>query len=285
MKKTSTALFTLPALILLTLGFSSCVPNTATQTRSRDNSNVVTGSSTVALYQGNVLADNPIILSNNSNLSDTYDLSKLITVENITSEEFLKGNATACAGLDYCFEVRETKDSASALQTTNGKWAYGIQTPEFLQVNTFYHLNKITEKFYAGLTNSYSLAYNLTTPVYKTALPLSIITAPNQFKVFDKSLTAYANCDVADNAYYDPANTTLCFGQITGHANAKWAQDSSVIYHEAGHFFQHYLLNIRNPLIGSKVQMGNVYYDEAGAIGEGLSDFFSFFVIYMIITK
>lgn len=280
MKRKWTSPFTLPliSLVALGVGLSSCVPQTGTKARSRDISNVTSGSSNVNLYQGKILADNPIILSKNTSLSDSYDLNKLLTIDNITDEEFLKGNKVSCAGLDYCFEVRETKDSASALQTSDGKWVYGVQTPEFLQVNTFYHINKITDQFYASLTSSYNLAYNGVTPNYNTALPLNIITGIDQFLVFDKSLTAYANCDVDDNAYYDRSNNTLCFGSITGHPNVKWAQDSTVIYHETGHFFQSYLLNLRNSLIGSKAEMGNVFYDEAGAIGEGLSDFYSFFV-------
>lgn len=263
------------ALALLVL--SSCVPNTTSGVRSRDTSNVVSGSTTVGLYEGRVLEDNPIILSGNSNLADNYDLNKLLGTAYITSDTFLVG-APRCDGIINCIQVRKDKDSASALQTTNGKWAYNASTPEFLQVNTFYHLNKVMDKFFDNLIYGYTRAYNGTSPNYKTALPLAYRSGATQFKSLQNPLIAYADCDVADNAYFDRALGTLCFGYISEHANVKWAQDSTVIYHEAGHFFQRLQLNIRNGLAGPKADMGNLYYDEAGSIGEGLSDFFSYFV-------
>lgn len=272
LKHIQTATFALATLVL-----SSCVPNTTSGLRARDSSSVVSGSANVGLYQGRVLADNPIALSHNSGLADTYDLNKLLSVADITSNTFLKGSAS-CAGLDYCFEVRETKDSPSALQTTNGKWAYSASTPEFLQVNTFYHLNKVMDNFFSNIATGYTLAYTGVTANYKTALPLTFKTGLDQFTVLQTPLIAYADCDAADNAYFDRALGTLCFGYLTDHPSVKWAQDSTVIYHEAGHFFQKLQLNVRNPLAGPKADLGNIYYDEAAAIGEGLSDYYSYFM-------
>lgn len=271
--------FNLPTIALATLVLSSCVPNAGSNIRSRDASSVTTNTANVSLYQGRILADNPVILTNNANLPDTYDLNRILSVTNITSNSFLAGNSS-CSGLQYCFEVRETKDSPSALQTTNGKWAFNATTPEFLQVNTFFHLNKITDMFYTNLAKSFSLAYNSGTQSYKTSLPSLSTFSPSNgvYNVSNSPLIAYANCDVADNAYFDRANQTLCFGYLTGHDNVKWAQDSTVVYHETGHFFQKFQLNMRNPLAGPRADMGNIYFDEAGSIGEGLSDFYSFYV-------
>lgn len=276
MKKLETLTFKTTAIALVTLVLSSCVPNTGSNLRSRDSSSL-SGSANVGLYQGRILADNPIILSKNANLADSYDLNKLLSVDSITSNSFLKGN-TSCYGLEYCFEVRETKDSPSALQTANGKWAFSATSAEFLEVNTFYHLNKITNMFYTNLSKSFDLAYSGSTQLYNTALPLAYRPFTGMFNVSNNPLVAYANCDAADNAYFDRANQTLCFGYLTGHANVKWAQDSSVIYHETGHFFQKLQLNIRNSLAGARADMGNIYYDEAGSLGEGLSDYYSYYV-------
>lgn len=275
---------TLQMLALVSLVLSSCVPSSGTNARSRDSSSSVATNNTspVGLYQGRVLEDNPIILSRNGSLSDAFDLNKLLSTATITSNTFLQGSSS-CYGLDYCFEVRETKDSPSPLQTTNGKWAFNANSPQFLEVNTFYHLNRVTDMFYTNLFKSYSRAYDLNqTRLYDTSLPLSLMPIPGLFNVLTSPLVAYANCDVADNAYFDRANTTLCFGYITGHDKVKWAQDSTVIYHETGHFFQRLQLNFRNisatPARVERVDMGNIYYDEAGALGEGLSDYFSYFV-------
>ncbi len=276
MKKTTLTTLTLSTIALASLVLSSCVPNSTSGVRTRDSSSVVT-STTVGLNQGRILADNPIILSRNTNLADSYDLNKLLSVADITSNSFLTGN-NSCNGLTYCFEVRENKDAPSALQTSNGKWAYGATTPEFLEVNTYYHLNKVMDTFFSNLIGGYDLAYTGSTPNYKTALPLALRNGLDQFNVLQNPLIAYADCDAADNAYFDRALGTLCFGYLTEHASVKWAQDSTVVYHEAGHFFQRLQLNIRNPLAYAKADMGNIFYDEAGALGEGLSDFYSYFV-------
>lgn len=264
---------------LVTLVLSSCVPNTGTSPRSRDTSNAIAnGSTKVAVGQGRILSDNPIILSKNPGLADSYDLNKLLSTANITNDAFLKGNPS-CSGLDYCFEVRENKDSPSPLQTTDGKWAYNVNTPEFLQVNTFYHLNKISSLFYGNLTTSYSRAYDaFSFPQYDTALPLDLVASAGVFKGLNTPLIAYANCDVANNAFFDSTTQTLCFGYLTGHSAVKWAQDSSAIYHEMGHFFQKIQLNFRNHSNIQQVDMGNGNYSEAGSIGEGLADFYSYYV-------
>lgn len=261
---------------LASLVLSSCVPSNTSGLRSRDSSNIVS-SGKVGLYQGRVLADNPIILSRNSDLSESYDLNKLLSVVDITTNSFLTGN-DSCYGLSYCFEVKENKDSPSPLQTTDGKWAFNATTPSFLQVNTFYHLNKITDRFYTNLNKSFGIAYTGTTRNYNTALPLTFSPSLGKYNVGLSPLTAYADCDVADNAYFDRALGTLCFGYITDLPTVKWAQDSTVIYHETGHFFQKLQLNIRNSLVGARTDMGNLNYDEAAAIGEGLSDFYSYYI-------
>jgi hypothetical protein len=282
MKKIVTAsTFKITSVALVSLVLSSCVPSVGNQTRGRLSSNSVSGSSNVALYQGRVLADNPIILSRNSNLAASADLNKLLSTVTITTNSFLTGSfltpSTSCAGLTYCFEVRATKESPSALQTSNGKWAFNATTPEFLQVNTFYHLNSITDLFFSNLTNSYNLDHLLSYGVYDTSIPSNALTKA----LITQPLITYANCNEPDNAYFERTTQTLCLGYISEHTNVKWAQDSSAIYHEAGHFFQKMQLNLRNDtstVLGPKVDMGNFSYDEAGSIGEGLSDFYSYFV-------
>lgn len=264
--KTST--FTFLIISLGSLVLYSCVPNFGTTARTRTNSSAISGSATVGLYQGRVLLDNPIILSKNSELSESYDLNNLLSTVTITNNNFLQGNPN-CYGLEFCFEVRETKESPSALQTTDGKWSFISSSAEFLQVNTFYHLNNLFDLFFSNL--SYGLD-SLT--LSNSSIPTSALST----QYMNSSLIAFANCDAADNAFFDPATQTLCFGYLSEHSSAKWAQDSTVIYHEAGHFFQKYQLNLRNSLIGPNTNMGYSVYDEAGSIGEGLSDFFSYYV-------
>ncbi len=276
--KTAVSIFKITSIALVSLVLSSCVPNAGNSLRSRDSASGISGSANVGIGQGKILADNPIILSRTASLSDSYDLNKLLSVAPITGNSFLKGNSS-CLGLEYCFEVRENKNSVSPLQTTDGKWGFNANSPEFLQVNTFYHLNKVTDMFYSDLNKSFSNAYDqFNSRLYDTALPLGLMTSPGVFKGYNNPLIAYSNCDEADNAYFEHANLTLCFGYMTDHPKVKWAQDSTIVYHETGHFFQKLQLNFRNFANIQKVDMGNGYYDEAGSIGEGLSDYYSYFV-------
>lgn len=264
------------ALILLVL--SSCKLSSSSGLRGRDSSSISTGSVSVAVTQGRILADNPIILANNANLSESYDLNKLMSTATITSGSFLQGGA-GCDGLTYCFEVRDTKDAASSLQTSDGKWSFNATSKQFLQVNTFYHLNNVSTMFFNNLDTSFNLAYFNSTPYYDTALPLGLRNGTSKYKLNGSTLLAYSDCDSENNAYFSRSPLSLCFGYIKGHSSVRWAQDSSAIYHEAGHFFQKLQLNFRNYGIVSKADMGNgSAYDEAGSIGEGLSDFYSFYV-------
>ncbi|MDO9182235.1 MAG: hypothetical protein Q7U04_07490, partial [Bacteriovorax sp.] len=271
--------FTSLLLTLTSLVLFACVPSVGTSLRSRDTSSI-TGSVNVGLYQGRVLADNPILVSKNSELSDSYDLNRLLTTVQLTSNSFLKGNPN-CYGLDYCFEVRQTKLSVSPLQTATGKWSYNANSAEFLEVNSFYHLNNVTNLFFSNLTKSYERAYLGTSPYYETSLPKSV-QSPSDANTFiglmTQPFTFYANCNEADAAYFEHATQTVCLGYLSSYPKVKWAQDSTVIFHETGHFFQKLQLNLRNTLIGAGADMGALFYDEAGSIGEGLSDYYSYFV-------
>ena len=273
-RKISNSTLKVTTLALVSLVLSSCVPNVGTKLRLRDSSSI-TSVANVGVTQGLILADNPIILSNNAGLSDSYDLNKLLSVAfiNDSNNTFLDhcyGN-----GSDYCFKVLDVKESTSPLQTSNGKWAYKATSPEFLQVNTFYHLNRISQTFYSNFVTSYSRAYDtFGTQIYNTALP-----APSTH-LLKGTIAAIADCDVDNNAFFAKADGTLCFGYVTTPSNSvKWAQDSSVVYHETGHFLQDLQLNLRNVNAGPvSANMGSGLNEEAGAIGEGLSDFYSYFI-------
>lgn len=271
---------TIPTLILVSVMASSCLPTSSKGSGKTRKSSSINGTlKGVAVTQGLVLADNPIILSGNAGLPTGTDLNNLTSIAFITNETFLRNN-TSCADLEYCFEVRETKDSASALQTSNGKWGYTAASEEFLQVNTFYHLNKIFDSFIQSVGLGRAFSYQLNnTPYYDTAFPLGLYNSDGTFNLADRSLIAYSNCDVENNAFFDRTNETLCFGYTKSSPNLRWAQDSSIIYHEAGHYFQKLQLNFRN-LSGSvrSAELGSLLYDEAGSLGEGLADFYSYYM-------
>jgi hypothetical protein len=133
--------------------------------------------------------------------------------------------------------------------------------------------------FFANMNLKIASAYDaFSFPLYDTAIPLSVRNPDGSYKLNTQMLLAFSNCDVANNAYYDQATESLCFGYTGANNELRWAQDSTIIYHETGHFMQRLQLNLRNTGILEKVQMSNNLYNEAGAIGEGLSDFYSYYV-------
>jgi hypothetical protein len=255
---------------------TSCLPTASKGTaRGRKSATLNGAVINVGVTQGAVLTDNPIVLSGNANLAITTDLNSLASVSYITNDSFLRSNLS-CAGLEYCFEVRETKDSASALQTEDGKWGFSTNSEEFLQVNTFYHLNKLFDQFFENLQMSHALIPNLSTP---SAIPTELYLPGGTFKLSKRQLIAYSNCDVENNAFYDRTNETLCFGYTKGTKKLRWATDSTIVYHEAGHYFQKLQLNLRNMSnVVVNAELGGIQYDEAGSIGEGLADFFSYYM-------
>lgn len=270
-------IFTQKILIVFCIFLFSCVPNVGKKLRTRAN-NANNKLANVNSGQGWVLEDNPVILSKNSEINDTFDLNKLLSTAFITDGNYLN-LGQYCDGINLCFEIKENQNSNSSLQSLNGEWAYRTDTSEFLQVNNFYHLKKIYSRFYDNLEKSLNFAYaNLLTRQYNTALPLNIFNQNKLFNIQDKTLTSFADCDLENNAEFSPSQNTLCFGYITGHENAKWAQDSTIIYHEAGHFFQKIQLNLRNKNTILKADLGTGKSNEGQAIGEGLSDFYSYYI-------
>jgi hypothetical protein len=265
------------ALIISESFLSSCTPNLGTSGLRAKNTTVdkITGAS-LRSGQGYVLLDNPIALTGKANLDPNYDLNKLLSPANITTNGFLQNYTGACNGLLPCFAVKADNKSLTALQTSDGKWAYDSKTSEFLQVNTFYHFTKIFEQFFANLTASQNLALRI--PTYDTAIPSAAT-----LRYSTDSLLIYADCNSPDNAQFDPATSTLCFGTVTENQNIKFAADSSIIYHETGHYFQKLQVNFRNAVSTIQapqpsVDIGTVFYTEAGSIGEGLSDYYSYYV-------
>lgn len=257
-----------------------CLPNVSNNIRTKPNNSTDTAAK-AKVGQGYVLKDNPIILSGISNLNPEINLNRYVSVANITTEAFLIGQ-NYCYGTNdtgYCFEVRAKNTDTFPLQTANGIWGYDAHTSEFLEVNSFYHVNKILTQFFTDLNTSYGLAFSGSTNIMDSALPLGIMQLNGQYQfAISDPLKVYADCDKENNANFDSAKNALCFGYFSNSTKMRWAQDSSAIYHEAGHFLQYLLLNLNNSAFTIKPRLGNYNYDEAGAIGEGLSDFFSYYV-------
>ena len=254
---------------------------------SRKSSDVAVSNSTFSVPEnyGRILHDNPIILSGNTQLEATADLSRYLqsTPDFITSHDSLY---ESCSGsnnvgdVPFCYEVRKDRNTAQALLPISKRWAFPVTTSEFSQVNAFGNLKPQIERYHNLLRDIY---YNKAQPsglyYYKTAFPQTLYSTKAQWHG-GQNLVIYAECDVADNAFFDPSDFTLCFGSLTEFPQVKMAQDPSVMQHEMGHAMQLMMYNIRNVAQGStfldRSEASYASYDEAGALGEGISDYFEY---------
>lgn len=202
-----------------------------------------------------------------------------------------------------CIDSRSVKDPSEVALTkqADGSWSFPIGSDEFYQVNTLYHINLAKQKFlgkigkamtklhtsYSGLDPRSALNnQQKQIPLYLKDSNLFWFKAitPTLDSYFKYNyLTSYSNCSLDRNASFSPAGPELCFGKDATKPSLKFAQDPSVVYHELGHAFVSLMMNYRNGTTSSsyttlRSNLGQLYYDEAGAINEGLADYFSYMV-------
>ena len=259
----------------------SCIPQNGVETR-RDLGGSYNAPSSVSPNHGRLLEDNPIILSNNPGLEQDTDLNAFLSGPQklITTNQFL---ISPCGppnnSIKECIEVKDN-ELAEYLTKNDGTWAWSANSNEFLQVNTFGHIKKILDNFQKNLFHSWHQGIQQS---YHSSLPQLLYGAGSRAFWFARGyrskLRAYSSCDYPYNAYYDPADNSICLGYDGTFPQVKFAQDPTIIYHEMGHAFAYVMLNLRNktdPNVTLESDLGYLFYDEAGAIGEGVSDYFSF---------
>ncbi len=261
---------------------SACLKQDANKNKNGTRGGVANNSTTVANGHGRILEDNPIILSGKSNLSEHTNLNLYLrpAQEYIIDSQFLIGPCTAYSStITDCFEVRKDANSSLMSSLSGNKWPYSTNTEEFLQVQTFGHIQRITNTFHDYLQYAATQANPGVFQKYETSISQNIYnTTTNPFWFGANKLKGYANCDLENNAYWDASTLTICLGHIPLDKTVFFAHDSSIIYHEMGHAFNQIMLNTRNLAANATLNadLGYLQYDEAGLIGEGISDYFSY---------
>lgn len=272
---------------------SSCVQDSPTSRRTTQGA-VTNSPSSVGPGEGRVLQDNPIVASGNPNLPFDANLGIYLqrTPVHISSGQFLTADCSTnvstfgLGGISDCIQVKKNQN-ATQFNSPNSKWAYSVGTTEFLQVNNFYHIKKGMDRHHSNLKSLYNHTWgDVDAPApfssYDTAIPKFLWANNGHWKLDPNNqiLKSFADCDLKNNAFYDPATFSLCFGYDLVHEEVKFAQDDTVIYHELGHALNDIMLNSRNKsaAINESVDLGYFFYDEAGALGEGLADFASYIV-------
>lgn len=269
--------------------FTSCISSPSSGGRKGDGG-ISNTKASVSTGYGRILKDNPIILSNDYSLPAGTNLNQYLTSDQdfITFNQFLEdGCDQTNLVVTDCMEVRKDDDAISPLQATDSKWAYQTDTSEWLQVQTFGHMMLVADKFHSSLQTAYNNSNSfqiLHAADYKTAFPSNFLAAsylgPYGHWDFSRPLVAYADCDRPDQAFFAPATFSMCFGYDSQEPSVFFAQDNGVVYHEMGHAFASVMMNGRNRIasVTPAADFGYVFYDEAGSIGEGLADWWSYFM-------
>ncbi|MEE2744173.1 MAG: hypothetical protein VYD54_09715, partial [Bdellovibrionota bacterium] len=235
--------------------------------------------STVPVGYGRILRDNPYILSGKRKLSPNVNLGQFLK----PSADFITYNDTlteSCDDISECYSLLKDKNK-DPLSPVNGKWAFSPRKKEFLEVHTFGHKKAIIEKFHTTLKEKIAIVNSSTDII--SDISSDIFTNNKQWRhtlegasSVNESLTTYAACSFKDNAYFSPTTMTICLGYSSQYKNFYFSQDPTIIYHEIGHALNQILMNLNNTTTG--IDLGDLFYDEAGSIGEGLADFFSYFI-------
>lgn len=261
---------------LLVLVLASCLQSPSNGSRKSSSKTGATFYSNVAEGNGLVMLENPIILTGNKKYGDSYGYASLLTEQKITDSQFLiapcTGDGFGTGDVSSCFNVIE-KALTDPITYKNKRWGYGPSTNEWPQIQTFYHLKKQTTTFSTTLKNVYDRAWHQT----QTSIPFTLYTSGANWNK-NQTLTAHAQNGVENSAFYSPSAFTVNFGPIEDHPTVLMVQDPGVIYHEMAHAYTSIMMNMRNSSRIDRSELGYLLYDEGGAINEGLSDFFSFYM-------
>ena len=237
-------------------------------------------------YYGRVLLASPVILEKDpSRLSPTMNLSRYLSdpvyiTDNPVLKESCAGDLDNFGEVENCWEVTENAGSPSITPFME-RWAFEVTTSEFDQVQTFYHVGNVINYYLDALKDLYYFqAQPAVDPSlnYNTSIPLDLYNKNAHF-FNGETLRAYARCDVKDNAFFDPPTFSLCLGYLSEYPQVKIAHDPSVIQHEMGHALTVVMNNMRTIAHTTdfpfRSDIKYFFYDEAGSINEGVSDFYA----------
>lgn len=256
------------------------------------------------LNRAYIYRDSPYILrgpnfNTNGGMAGSVDTS---VPEFITDKSLLKGDCTLSlfngdATITDCLHTYASKSADQQLlaRNTDGTWVFPTNSSEFYQVNALYHVQKGVNTFFDKIKFTYDSLHfydfagnTKSTPYYLPQTGMywfQAITPANDYYFRNSFLRTYALCNFEQNAQFQPAGPDICLGNWAANPNFFMVQDPSIIYHELGHALIAVMMNFRNGepngLIPSYHALrsnlgGSKGYDEAGSIGEGVADYYSF---------
>ena len=268
------------------LSFASCLVQNESHVLGGQGSNSPGNTPvTVPPNFGRYLLDNPIALSRENNLPANTSLERFLEVrpQFITSNSKLIGSCPIPdKNIPMCFQSK-AHANASFITEEQNRWAFPTDTPSFRQVQAFGSTRDLVEKFLVWLAQGHKSGHANN---YPTAHPGNLFSSENKAFWLRKNLNelgtlnVYSDCSADDNAFFNPATNEICLGKVSTVKGVYFAEDPTITWHEVGHAFNQILLNTRNLSDATPstqdTNLGYLPYDEAGSIGEGLSDFWSF---------
>lgn len=288
-------LWTTSQLVLIALLLTSCLgglttsDSTSTRETGTSDSTITNSPSSLKPGYGRIFADNPYILNNNSEFTKLDSFNSLLKEDEtvfISNTGRLQGNCEgyySSSTLNNCFEVYKDESSAPLINQTS-QWGYNANSSEFLQVHTFGHLQLLVNRYHSLLQDHFESTISTTS--YRSAVPINLYTTSGErhwrlgSDRTPQTLTAYSEYDIQDNAFFSRSTFELAFGKDALDGRINLAQDPTIIYHESGHALVNIMMNMRNDYSGTIVERSALksrFYDEAGALNEGIADYFSFF--------
>lgn len=204
-----------------------------------------------------------------------------------------------------CYQILNDDDPDTVpIQSINAGWNYpqASSPDEFYQVSAYYHSKLITRRFFQSLYRAHNKIH-FPSPDNKI-YPVTKFDFQNTYSYWftdedvnnvgvNLPLTIYSKQPITPiNAFFAPAQKAIGMGYdpVQFIKTPYSVEDLSVVYHEFGHAFNYILMNQRNtaaqqgtlpinyhaPLF--KSSLGKQFYDEAGAINEGIADYFAYFI-------
>jgi hypothetical protein len=293
---------TLALITAATMLLTSCNPTELTGTSARSN---ITNNSDGSLdgkafiYRDSPRLAGPKYGPANPDMSLFTDrrIPELITDNTTLTTNCTFGFST----VSNCVHSRSNETQVQNLPRREDRtWIFPVASPEFYQVNAAYHNQLGINTFLESLYEYTMRLNNLNNIGFQAGIPRSTpryleangsfwfrgVLNPDGRLFKNQFLTSFSQCNQDANASFSPAGPEICLGSFKVFPNFWFVQDPTVIYHELGHALVSIMMNLRNgqglsssmtahPL---RSNLGSYGYSEAGAINEGIADFYSFVI-------
>lgn len=299
--------------VILVLSLSSCSEFTelpAEGTRTEQIDTTFYGEGRGYVFQQSPFDANGYERPTSAAAVPNWDLPAFVTLENelVTdcnmSLQLTTSFSTTATSNEDCFKILNDDDPDTIpIQSINAGWNYPYETKidEFFQVNAYYHSKLIVDRFLESLSRAHARVHF---PNFDNDIPPVTKYDFNNTNTFwftdsdtnniglNKTLTFYSKQPLDQlNAFFGAARLEIGMGFNDQNfiTTPYTMEDLSIVYHEYGHAFNYILMNQRNVVADQsfitnyhqplfKSSLGKQFYDEAGAINEGVADWFAYFI-------